>query len=93
MPSNPCWPDIAPVIGEMIKHQGEVIQAGVYESPQASVSTCAGGVERIVQHAQSAEINAEVPTFALGLFRKAMAAGHGEEEEAAALIKVLRGGA
>jgi 3-hydroxyisobutyrate dehydrogenase-like beta-hydroxyacid dehydrogenase len=83
---------IAPVLGEMIKHAGEVIQTGTYENPQSSVKTCTGGVELFVKHAREARISAEFPTFALGLFKKAMAAGYAEEE-VAALIKVLRGGA
>jgi hypothetical protein len=37
-----------------------------------------------------AVINTEFPAFGLGLFNRALAAGYGEEE-AGALIKVLRG--
>jgi len=84
--------DISPVIGEMIKHAGEVIQTGTYENPQSSVKMCTSGVELFVKQAREAGINSEFPTFALGIFKKAMAAGYAEEE-AAALIKVLRGGA
>jgi 3-hydroxyisobutyrate dehydrogenase-like beta-hydroxyacid dehydrogenase len=81
--------DISPVLGEMIKHTGAVIQTGTYENPQSSVKTCTVGFELFVKHAREARINAEFPTFALALSRRAMAAGHGEEEFAA-LIKVLR---
>jgi 3-hydroxyisobutyrate dehydrogenase-like beta-hydroxyacid dehydrogenase len=56
------------------------------------VRICAKGFELFVRQAREAQINSEFPTFGLGLFRKAMAAGYGEEE-AGALIKVLRGGA
>jgi 3-hydroxyisobutyrate dehydrogenase-like beta-hydroxyacid dehydrogenase len=81
--------DIAPVLGEMIKHAGEVIQTGTFDRPQSSVETCTVAFELFVKHAREARINSEFPTFGLGLFKKAMAAGHGEEE-VAALIKVFR---
>jgi hypothetical protein len=55
-------------------------------------SSTAGAVEAILQQARAAKINSEFPTFALGRFRQGMATGYGEEEPAA-LIKVLRGGA
>jgi 3-hydroxyisobutyrate dehydrogenase-like beta-hydroxyacid dehydrogenase len=81
--------DIAPVLGEMITRAGEVVQAGMVDRPQSSVKTCTVAFERFVQHARDARINAEFPTFGLGLFKTATAAGHGEEE-VAALIKVFR---
>jgi 3-hydroxyisobutyrate dehydrogenase-like beta-hydroxyacid dehydrogenase len=84
--------DISPVLGEMIKHAGEVIQAGMFDRPQSSVKTCTVAFELFVKHVREAGINSEFPTFGLGLFKKAMAAGYGEEE-VAALIKALRGGA
>lgn len=83
--------NISPVLGEMIKHTGEVIQTRTYENPESSVKTCTVGFELFVKQAREAGINSEFPTFALGLSRKAMAAGYGEEEFAA-LIKVLRRG-
>ena len=81
--------NISPVLGEMIKHAGEAIQTEMYER---SVKTCTVAFELFVKQAREARINSEFPTFGLGLFKKAMAAGHGEEE-VAALVKVLRGGA
>jgi 3-hydroxyisobutyrate dehydrogenase-like beta-hydroxyacid dehydrogenase len=83
--------NISPVLGEMIKHTGEVIQTDTYENPQSSVKTCTVGFELFVKQAREAGINSEFPTFALGLSKKAMTAGYGEEAFAA-LIKVLRVG-
>jgi 3-hydroxyisobutyrate dehydrogenase-like beta-hydroxyacid dehydrogenase len=83
--------DIAPILGEMIRHAGAVIQTGTYENPESSVKTCTVAFELSVKHAREARINAEFPTFALGLSKRATAAGYGEEEFAA-LIKVLREG-
>jgi 3-hydroxyisobutyrate dehydrogenase-like beta-hydroxyacid dehydrogenase len=84
--------DISAVLGEMIKHAGKVIQTGTFDRPHSSVKTCTVAFELLVKHAGEAGINSEFPTFGLGLFKKAMAAGYGDEE-VAALIKVLRGGA
>ncbi|MDQ0861085.1 NAD(P)-dependent oxidoreductase [Bacillus sp. V2I10] len=81
--------DIAPIMGEINKHNGEVIQAGLFENPESSLNTCAVTGELFVQQAQEAQINAAFPAFAQGLLRKAQAAGYGNEE-VGALIKVLR---
>lgn len=45
---------------------------------------------RILSQAHDAGINCEIPHFVTGLFERAIAAGHGEED-VAALVKVLRG--
>jgi 3-hydroxyisobutyrate dehydrogenase-like beta-hydroxyacid dehydrogenase len=81
--------NISPVLGEMIKHAGEAIQTETYEKPESSVKTCTVAFELFVKQAGQARINSEFPTFALGLSKRAMAAGYAEEEFAA-LIKVLR---
>lgn len=81
--------DIAPSFGEFLKHEGTVIQSGDYAISESPLKISAEATERLVQAAQTAQINAEFPTFAAGLFKRAMAAGYGNEE-AAALIKVLR---
>ncbi len=81
--------DISPALGEMMKHTGEVIERETYKEVESSVKTCTVAFELFVKQAQETGINSEFPTFGLGLFRKAMAAGYGEEE-VAAVIKVLR---
>jgi 3-hydroxyisobutyrate dehydrogenase-like beta-hydroxyacid dehydrogenase len=80
---------ISPALGEMLKHTGEVIEKETYGEIESSVKTCTVGFELFAKQAQEAGINSEFPEFGLGLFRKAMDAGYGEEE-VAALIKVLR---
>jgi 3-hydroxyisobutyrate dehydrogenase-like beta-hydroxyacid dehydrogenase len=84
--------NISPFLGEMIKHTGEVIQTRKFDKPESSVKTCTVAFELFMKQAREARINSEFPTFGLGLFKKAMAAGYGEEE-VAAVIKVLREGA
>ncbi|AJY75177.1 NAD(P)-dependent oxidoreductase [Paenibacillus beijingensis] len=84
--------DISPVLGQMIKHEGEVIQTGTYEKPQSSIKTCMGTAELWVKQAREARINSDFPTFTKEVFRKAINAGF-ENEELAAVMKVLRKGA
>ncbi|MGX4585775.1 NAD(P)-dependent oxidoreductase [Paenibacillus chitinolyticus] len=81
--------DISPVLGQMIKYEGEIIQAGAYDNPQSSVKTCRGTADLWLKQALEAGINNEFPTFAMGLFNKAKAAGY-DNEELAAVMKVLR---
>ncbi len=81
---------LAPVIAETNKVMGERIQTGEYGSPEATIRTCAAAIDLMVRQAHEAGINAEFPTFALGVFRKAEAAGYAEED-VGALVKVLRG--
>jgi 3-hydroxyisobutyrate dehydrogenase-like beta-hydroxyacid dehydrogenase len=64
-------------------------RCAAFDRPQSSVKTCTVAFELFGKHAREARINSEFPTFGLGLFKKAMAAGHGEEE-VAALIKAFR---
>lgn len=81
--------DIAPSFGEFLKHEGKVIQTGDYAISESPLKISVEATERLVQTAQAAQINTEFPRFAAGLFQRAMVAGYGNEE-AAALIKVLR---
>jgi 3-hydroxyisobutyrate dehydrogenase-like beta-hydroxyacid dehydrogenase len=81
--------NISLVLGEMIKRAGEEIQTRTFDRPQSSVKTCTVAFELFVKQACEARINAGFPTFGLGLFKKAMAVGYGEEE-VAALIKMFR---
>ncbi|MGE7825467.1 NAD(P)-dependent oxidoreductase [Paenibacillus sp. NPDC093718] len=80
---------IAPAMGEMIKYEGDIIHANTFDQPQSSLNTCLVTVKMFVEQAREAGINAEFPTFALGLFQKAVDAGYGNEE-LGALVKVLR---
>lgn len=80
---------ISQVIGEVIKHESDVIQTETYDNPQSSVNICMTTVELLMEQAREAGINNEFPVFAQGLFKKAMDAGYGHEE-LGALIKVMR---
>lgn len=80
---------ISPVIGEMVRSQGKSIAADDFANPESSMAICAGSGTLFLRQAREAGIGAEFPAFADGLFRRAMAAGLGEEK-LAAMIKVLR---
>ena len=81
--------EISPTFGEFFRHEGRVIQSGNYAVTESPLRISVEATERLAQAARAARINAELPTFVSGLFKRAMAAGYGEEE-VAAVIKVLR---
>lgn len=81
--------EISPTFGEFFRHEGAVIQSGDYAVSESPLKISVEATERLAQAAREGGINSEFPTFASGLFKRAMAAGYGGEE-VAALIKVLR---
>ncbi|MBR2813299.1 MAG: NAD(P)-dependent oxidoreductase [Reyranella sp.] len=81
---------ISQVIGEMVRQQGKSIAADNFANPESSMAICAGSGTLFLRQAREAGISAEFPTFADGLFRRAMAAGLGEET-LSSMVKVLRG--
>jgi 3-hydroxyisobutyrate dehydrogenase-like beta-hydroxyacid dehydrogenase len=83
--------ELSLTFGEFFRHEGAVIQSGNYEISESPLKISVAATERLVQAAREGGINAEFPTFASGFFKKAVAAGY-ENDEVAALIKVLRGG-
>ncbi|PZD96522.1 NAD(P)-dependent oxidoreductase [Paenibacillus sambharensis] len=80
---------ISPMIGQVIKHESEVIQTGAYAHPQSSLSMSMTSVELLMEQAREAGMNNEFPVFAHNLFQRAVDRGYGEED-VAALIKILR---
>ncbi|XXX82345.1 NAD(P)-binding domain-containing protein [Sorangium sp. So ce134] len=81
--------DVAPAVGAMMKQDGDAIQAGTYESPESSLEMCARATEIVLRQAREGRLDAVIPAFTQGLFRKGVAAGYGAESPGA-LIKVLR---
>lgn len=82
---------ISPSFGKFFEHEGKVIQSGDFAVSESPLQISVEATERIAQHAREAGINAEFPSFASGLFKRAMAAGPGEQE-LAAMVKLLRQG-
>ena len=75
--------------GDLVKGVAQIIHADAYAHPDATLSVWEGALQRLQSHARDAGINCEIPAFVSGLFKRAIIAGHGEED-VAALIKVLR---
>ena len=81
--------DIAPSFAGFLKYEGEVIQSGDFTVSQSPLKISVEATERIAKAARERGINDEFPSFAADLFKRAEAAGYGDEE-IAALIKVFR---
>ena len=79
--------------GERAKELAEIIHAGAYELsslyPGASIRVWEEVVQRLQSQARDAKMSSEFPDNISGIFNRAIAAGHGEED-LAALVKVLR---
>lgn len=75
--------------GDRARAFAQVIHANAYEKPSASLAVWYAALQRIQSQARDAGIKSEIPDFAVGLFDRALSAGHGEED-VAALTKVLR---
>lgn len=80
---------LSSILGAELAHMGKVIRHNDFYRPESTIKTSGSDIAKLVQHAREAGINNELPIFAAGLFKKAIDAGHGEEEHAA-LIKVMR---
>jgi 3-hydroxyisobutyrate dehydrogenase-like beta-hydroxyacid dehydrogenase len=80
---------ISPSFGEFFRHEGRVIQSDDFAVSESPLAISVEATARLAQLARESGINAEFPAFVSGLFQRAAAAGYGQEE-AAALIKLLR---
>ncbi|NSL90837.1 NAD(P)-dependent oxidoreductase [Chitinophaga sp. Mgbs1] len=74
---------VAPVIGEMIKRQGDTIESGDYSNPESSLDICANGMDLFIQHARQSNISTDVPVFIKSILKRAQDAGFGKEQVAA----------
>jgi 3-hydroxyisobutyrate dehydrogenase-like beta-hydroxyacid dehydrogenase len=83
--------EISSTFSEFFKHEGAVIQSGNFEISESPLNISVEATERLAQAAREAGINSEFPAFVSGFFKRAAAAGYGNEE-VAALIKVFREG-
>ena len=84
--------ELVPVVGQEVRQLGDRIQANRYDGSQAALRTYSAAAMRLVQQAHDSRIDANFPRYAAGAFEQGMSAGFGNED-LAALIKVLRGGA
>ena len=77
--------------GHPARKLATLIHAGRDDGLGATIAVWNGALQRIRTQASDAGINSEVPDFIAGLFDRAIAAGHGDED-LVALIKLLRAG-
>ena len=68
----------------------DVIHSGRYGEPGATLAVWDGALQRIQTQALDSGINSEVPDFISSFFKRALAAGYGEQD-IASIIKVMRG--
>jgi 3-hydroxyisobutyrate dehydrogenase-like beta-hydroxyacid dehydrogenase len=80
---------ISPSFGEFFKHEGAVIQSGDFAVSESPLAISVEATARLARLARESGINAEFPAFVAAFFERAAAAGYADEE-AAALIKLLR---
>lgn len=75
--------------GSIAREPVEVIHSGKFDEPGATLTVWDGALQRIQKQANDAKINSEVPDFISSFFKRAIAAGYGEED-VASIIKVMR---
>jgi len=71
------------------QHYAKVIHQNSFHKCTATLQVWGAALQRIQQQGVDAKINTEVPDFIAGFFKKAVAAGYGEEN-VMALVKVLK---
>ena len=71
-----------------IQHYAKVIHEESFHKSTATLQVWGAALKRVQQQGVDANINTEVPDFVAGFFKKAVAAGYGEEN-VMSLVKVL----
>jgi 3-hydroxyisobutyrate dehydrogenase-like beta-hydroxyacid dehydrogenase len=74
-----------------IRHYAKVIHEDSFHECTATLQVWGAALQRIQQQGVDAKINTEIPDFIAGFFKRAVAAGYGEEN-VMALVKVLHDG-
>jgi 3-hydroxyisobutyrate dehydrogenase-like beta-hydroxyacid dehydrogenase len=77
--------------GDLATHLAWRIHTADYGNPGATLEVWNAALDRIVEHAQTASINRDIPDLISSLFRRAIALGHGGRD-IATVIEVLRAG-
>lgn len=75
--------------GSIAREPVEVIYSERYGEPGATLAVWDGALKRIQAQAKDSGINSEVPDFISSFFKRALAAGYGEED-VASIIKIMR---
>lgn len=75
--------------GSLEKEPLDVVYSSKFDEPGATLTVWDGALQRIQTQARDSKINSEVPDFISSFFKRAIAAGYGEED-VASIVKVLR---
>jgi len=75
--------------GSIAREPVEVIHSGIFDEPGATLTVWDSALQRVKKQANDAKINSEVPDFISSFFKRAIAAGYGDED-IASIIKVMR---
>ena len=76
---------------DLAAHLAWRIHKADHDNPGATLAVWNAALDRIIAHARTARINREIPELISGLFRRAIALGHGNRD-IATVIDVLRAG-
>jgi 3-hydroxyisobutyrate dehydrogenase-like beta-hydroxyacid dehydrogenase len=79
----------APFFADDMRRMGRVIATGSFSAPESTIASVRADIARLVDVSDNLEIGADFPTFATGVFQRAVDAGYGAEEHCA-ITKVLR---
>ena len=77
--------------GDWARHLTQVIHAGAYDNPGATIEVWSAALKAIEEQARDRRINAEIPGFVSSLLERAISSGLGGKD-IAALIDVLDAG-
>jgi 3-hydroxyisobutyrate dehydrogenase-like beta-hydroxyacid dehydrogenase len=75
--------------GEPARAFIELLASEAFDNPNCTLTVWLAALQRIQDQARNVGINSEIPDFYTALFKRAIAAGHGEQD-LAATIKILR---
>ena len=77
--------------GDWARHLTQVIHAGAYDNPGATIEVWSAALKAIEEQARDRGINAEIPGFVSSLLERAISSGLGGKD-IAALIRILDAG-
>ncbi|TWS97338.1 NAD(P)-dependent oxidoreductase [Reyranella sp. CPCC 100927] len=80
---------MSPSFAQDLRHMGRAIAEDRFDKPEATLKTVSADVARLVELSHDLKIGAAFPSFAAGIFRRAVDAGFSAEEPCA-IVKVLR---
>ncbi len=80
---------MSPSFEQDMRHMGRVIAEDRFDKPEATIRTVSADVARLVELSRDLKIGAAFPSFAAGIFQRAVDAGFSTEEPSA-IVKVLR---